>query len=128
MPAPEGVETELAPELVGEPAGSPLAGTMELEIAQADGDDLVVGDCGQPVIRKERHRARHRMAGHDEVDGLAPGGLLGGVDFAEVKDVPLENTTVGDAPVFNDAPVVVDLAVFLPRSALEKHADRTLCK
>jgi hypothetical protein len=47
-----------------------------------------------------------------EIDGLAPGGLLTTVEFAEIQDVPLKDATVVEAAVFDHAPVEVFLAIF----------------
>ncbi|MDE3066783.1 MAG: hypothetical protein KGJ60_04440, partial [Verrucomicrobiota bacterium] len=48
-----------------------------------------------------------------DLNGLAPSRLLRGVDFAQVKHVPLHHPASAiDAPVFDQAPVVVLLAIF----------------
>jgi hypothetical protein len=47
--------------------------------------------------------------------------LLEAVEFAEVEHVALEDSSASDAAAFNDAPVVMFLAVLPALLAAQKH-------
>jgi hypothetical protein len=50
-----------------------------------------------------------------------PGSLFGGVDFSQVKHVPLHHLAAAiNALVFDQTPVVMLLAFFEPRALFEK--------
>ena len=70
---------------------------------------------------KQRHRARQGLAVLEHLDRFLPRGFLLVVDLAQVKHLPLHDPLTDTALVFHDAPVTVLLAVFLPRSAAQKH-------
>ncbi len=58
----------------------------------------------------------------DEIDRLAPGGLLPATGFAKVKHLSLEDTPTWDAVVFNDTPVEVLVAILATFFSAEVHS------
>ena len=62
------------------------------------------------LLRKERDLARRVLVLAEEIDGLAPGGFLHAVEFAQVKNVALDDALVGQSPVFHDTPIERHLA------------------
>ena len=87
---------------------------MKREIAQADLHHAGIVNGGGAVVREERNLARRVLAFHKSVEGLAPRLTLAVVDLPEVKHLPLEDASVVEAFVFDDTPVGVRLAIFLP--------------
>jgi monomeric isocitrate dehydrogenase len=61
------------------------------------------------------------------LDGFAPGQLLGVIDLAQIKHVPLHHSASRHAPVLDNAPATVFLAVFLADFAAQKHNGCQLC-
>jgi len=57
----------------------------------------------------------------EEIDGLAPRAFLASVEFAEVKNVALENATVVKTTIFHNAPVEALFAILEAFRAAEKH-------
>jgi hypothetical protein len=57
-----------------------------------------------------------------DLDGLAPGFTLAGVDLAELEHLALRHAAVGRAAVLHHAPVFVGLAVLLAALAAQEHA------
>jgi hypothetical protein len=62
----------------------------------------------------------------DCFDRLAPRRFLPPVEFAQVKDVTLEDPSIGATPVFHNAPVEVLLAIFAAFRTTEKHDGRAV--
>jgi hypothetical protein len=50
----------------------------------------------------------------EHLNRLAPHLLLRGIDLAQIQQVPLQHTSTGQAPILDDAPVPVHLAIFPP--------------
>jgi hypothetical protein len=121
--APEVIKAGLFPEFATEPAGPPLAGAFEAHFGEADahiGYRWVVW-TGQVFFGKERYLAGGLLVMIEEFHGLAPWRLLEAVEFAEVEHVALEDSSASDAAAFNDAPVVMFLAVLPALLAAQKH-------
>jgi hypothetical protein len=66
------------------------------------------------LIGKECHLLRRVIIHAEEIDRLAPGRLLDAIDLTEIENVPLNDTLVSEPPIFDDAPVKVLLAIFVP--------------
>jgi len=82
---PEGIELELAPELQGEAAGTPLAWATDRDRIQADGNAVLPGVIGQgTIVRLEGQRALGGVPLVEDGDGLFPGGEPGIVDLAQI--------------------------------------------
>ncbi|MPM53771.1 hypothetical protein SDC9_100540 [bioreactor metagenome] len=121
MLSPELVQSELLIEKAGQPASAPLPGAAQFQFVQADADDLVA--LGSSLLWKQRHRSGLLRTFFKNFDGLAPGRLLRGIDFSEIKHVTLHHLASAiDPPVFGQAPVAMLLAVFEPDSLFEKHS------
>jgi len=61
----------------------------------------------------------------EEFHGLAPGGFLSTVEFTEIKHMTLQDTTAHDPAVFDNAPVVMLLAILPAFLAAQKHVSIT---
>ena len=59
---------------------------------------------------------------------FVPGLLLRIGDLAEIEDGFLYITTADNFSLFNDAVIVVDLAVFFPLMSFQVHADIIACE
>jgi hypothetical protein len=62
-----------------------------------------------------------------QLDGFAPSQLLGVVDLAQIKHVPLHHSASRHAPVLDKAPATVFLGVLLADFAAQKHNGCQLC-
>jgi hypothetical protein len=117
----EGVELEVAPELIAQPARAPGAGTGELELGELHLHGGRVRRGRSAVGGKERTLAGLAVLFIEDGNGLLPGGALGIVDLAQVEDVPLHHAAP-DAAALDDRPGARLLAVLFARAAFEKHA------
>ena len=122
---------ELLPEIAGEPARAPLAWANEAHLTKAQADDgNGIAGIGK---RSELHREKGGLLGRlgvvgEELDGFAPGGFLNAVEFAEIEDGALEDTVIGEAPVFDDGPVEVFFAVFAAFVATQEHEGKEFAR
>lgn len=116
----EGVELEVAPELIAQPARAPGAGTGELELVELHLHGGRVRGGRGAVGRKERALTGLAVLFVEDGNGLLPGGALGVVDLAQIEDVPLHHAA-SDAAALDDGPGAMLLAVLFARAALEKH-------
>jgi hypothetical protein len=57
----------------------------------------------------------------EDVNGVLPGIELGGVEFAEMEHLSLDDDVAADAETFADGVVSVSLAVFGAGATFEKH-------
>lgn len=57
-----------------------------------------------------------------DLDGPLPGVVLGGVEFAQVEDLALDDAVAAEAEAFADGVEGVGLAIFAAGAAFEKHA------
>ena len=117
----EGIELQIAPELIAQPAGAPGTGTAELELVQLHLHGGRGGGGRRAIGGKERTLTGLAVAFIEDGNGLLPGGALGVVDFAQIEDVPLHHGAP-EAAALDDRPGAMLLAVFFARAALEKHA------
>jgi hypothetical protein len=56
------------------------------------------------------------------LDGLAPGGFLTAVEFAEVEHLPLKHVSARDPAFFDHTPVEVLFAILAASFTAEEHA------
>jgi hypothetical protein len=117
----EGVELEIAPELIAQPARAPGAGAGELELRKLHLHRRRGGEGRGAVGGKERALAGLAIVFVEDGNGLLPGGALGIVDLTQVENVPLHHAAP-DAAALDDGPGAMLPAVFFARAALEKHA------
>jgi len=82
------------------------------------------------LIWEERHLLWRGVILAEEIDRLAPDGLLDAIDlpakmkksgwlspfgrFTEVKHMPLDDAVICEPPIFDDTPIEVRLAIFKP--------------
>jgi hypothetical protein len=76
-----------------------------------DGKLLDAHLCRGVLLWKQRDLARRVLVLAEEFDGLAPGGFLHAVEFAQVKHVPLDDALAGQPPVFHDTPIKMLFAI-----------------
>ena len=72
-------------------------------------------------LREERHRARPRRTVLENLDRLAPALALAVIDFAQIEHMALDDFPAGHALVFDDAPIVVRLAILEAFAGAQKH-------
>jgi len=63
------------------------------------------------LLWKERDLARRVLVLAEEFDGLAPGGFLHAIEFAQVKNMALDEALVGPPAIFHDTPIEMLLAL-----------------
>jgi hypothetical protein len=70
---------------------------------------------------KSTTAARPRLTVLENLDRLAPALALAVIDFAQVEHMALDDLAAGHALVFDDAPIVVRLAILEAFAAAQKH-------
>ena len=131
-PSKEGVEAELFVELATQPAGAPLPRVAQFQLRKLDAPHrcLAASALGaaligfKSVVAQKRDGFGSHQAVLEDLNALLPRLLLAVTDFTEVEHMALEHLAPGHAPVFHDAPIAVQLAVFRPRFAAQEHDDR----
>ena len=119
--APEGVEAEVGPELGGRPAVAEAAGRLHREGGELDLDHVGIVGSRLVAVGEEAQLAALAVLVQD-VKGVLPGPELGGVEFAQVEDLALDDAMATDAQTLADRIVAVRLAVFRAGATFEKHA------
>ena len=117
----EGIELEVAPELIAQPARAPGARAGELQFMEPHLHGGGVASQGGAIFGKERALPGLALLFVEDFDGLLPGGALGVVDLTQIEDVALHDAA-SDATALDDRPGAMRLAVLFARTALEKHA------
>jgi hypothetical protein len=74
-----------------------------------------------PVVREQAHGGVALFVLVEDVQSLAPCGLLLVVDLAQVQHGPLYRLATQQAPVFDDAEAAAVLAVLVAIGAAQKH-------
>ena len=107
----EGVELEVAPELIAQPARTPGTGAGELELGKLHLHGGRGGEGRGAVGGKERALTGLAVVFIEDIDGFLPGGALGIVDLVQVEDVPPHHAAPSRArgggsrrPTRSDAP------------------------
>ena len=116
----EGVQLQVAPELVAQPAGAPGAGPGELQLVEPHLHGGGVAGLGRPILREQGALPGLALLFVEDFDGLLPGGALRVVDLAQVEDVALHDRA-SDATALDNGPGAMVLAVLLAHAAFEKH-------
>src|SRR5258708_38224326 len=127
MLLPELIQSQFGIDLAKEPAGAPLPGMAEFHLREFDADDVLIINLNGTLGGKQCHRAWQSLAMFKNIDGLLPGSFLLIVDLAQIKNRLLHDPATRAPFVFNDAPVAMLLAVFLPRRETQKHIGQQLC-
>jgi len=63
-------------------------------------------------LREQGDGAGLGLPGFQNLNGFAPSLFLAGIDFAQIERVPLHHAATAHALVFNQAPVMMLLAIF----------------
>ena len=84
-------------------------------------DALLLGRLRNAILREERHGTRLRFALREDFDALAPALALAVIDFPQIEHMTLDDLPAGHAFVFDDAPVMMLLAILEPFAAAQKH-------
>src|SRR5665647_2884541 len=128
---PKLVQPQLLPQVQRQPASPPLSRAPQLQLPQSQPDNLLSPHRGphRNGFWKQSRRGRRpvRLWLGKQLDGFAPSQLLGVVDLAQIKHVPLHHSASRHAPVLNKAPATVFLAVLLADFAAQKHNGCQLC-
>ena len=119
---PKRIQPKLGIKLAGQPAGTPLPGTVQAEVSEPKPDAYVGGIAGNRAIPgKERHLPRLRTLLVEPLQNPAPRLFLAIVDLTQIKHRALDDPASGAAPVFHNGPIPVFLAVLLPLGVAQKH-------
>jgi hypothetical protein len=73
------------------------------------------------LLGEQRDLARRVLVLAEEFDGLAPGGFLHAVEFAQVENVALDDALVGQPTIFHDTPIEMLLAILATFGTTQKH-------
>ena len=114
---PRSAQTELG----GGPAIAEAAGRAHGAGVEFDGEDVGGVRDGAVAVGEEAQLVALAVFVED-FEGALPGVELGGVEFAEVEDLALDDAGGADANGFADGVVGVGLAVFGAGAGLEIHA------
>jgi hypothetical protein len=108
----EAVQPQLPIELAGQPAGAPLARSVQLHLAQMHLDAVIRRMVGYGPIGREQGQLAG-LAGLlvEALDHPAPGFTLTVVDLAQIKNLALHDPAARATLALNNAPVAVLLAV-----------------
>jgi hypothetical protein len=94
---------------------------MKLQFTEPDLDDFACKFRRLTIGGKQCYLSALRFVVFKNIDGFAPGSMLAVINFAEIKDLPLNNAVVRCAPVLDNAPVSMFFAVFKAAFSPEKH-------
>ena len=84
-------------------------------------NDLLIVDRRRLLFGKKRHGPWSAAAIFEDLDRLAPDLTLIVVNLSKIKHLPLHHLATSDAPVFDEIPIAVLLAIFSSRRAAQKH-------
>jgi hypothetical protein len=124
MLAPKGIQAEHLPEFAAQPASAPLPRPTQRHLRESDAHDgqiIIVAEHRRILFREERDLLRRVIVLAEEIDCLAPRSLLPAIEFAKVKHMPLSDTTIVKATVFDHTPVEVLFAIFDSFCATQEH-------
>jgi len=111
---PEARQAQFLPEQASQPAVSEGPWPQQPHLRQDNRERIGLIGWDGAVGRKQRELAGLPGILVEHRNGLPPGEFLAVVDLSEVEHLPLLDAAVGQAVGFDDAPVAVQLAVFLP--------------
>ena len=85
-----------------------------MKIAEAYLHHITIQHRRNPIFREKCQLLGTGFPFLKNLNGFAPGGLLGLVDFSKVQYLSLDMPISMNPPVFDDAPIAVDFAIFTP--------------
>jgi hypothetical protein len=119
--APELVQSQLIPQNHRQPARAPLTRAAQTHAAQSDRNHVAIENRRTTVLGEQRDLRRlSRLVEH--LDRAAPGRMLAIVDLAEIGHLSLNHAPALDAPVLDDRPGPMLLAILAANLVAQKHA------
>ena len=118
--APELVQPQLIPQDHRQPARAPLTRAARTHAAQSDRNHVAVENRRRTVLREQRDLRRlSRLVEH--LDRATPGRMLAIVDLAEIGHLSLNHAPALNAPVLDDRPGPMLLAILAANLVAQKH-------
>jgi hypothetical protein len=124
--APEQVKVHPLPHFQPQPASAPLPRSTHRQCVQPYRHHRAVQLRRCTVFRKQRHGARCTSPVLQDLNASAPRLALRVVDLAQIENMSLYYSAAARALALDDAPVAVQLAVFLADFGTQKHAGEFL--
>src|SRR6516162_4842594 len=123
---PEPIQLQLAPQLTGQPAGAPLPRPAQRQRRETNSHRRPLVDRRAAILGEQRQGPR--LAGRlvEDLDRLAPGRGLRPANLSQIEDLPLHHPAIVEAPILDDVPIDVRLAVFLASALPQKHDSANL--
>ena len=118
---PKAIQSELRVKPAGQPARAPLPGPVQRQRLEPEAHDALVARGRDAILGEERHGARPRRIVLENLDRLAPRLALAVIDFTQVEHMALDDFSAGHALVFDDAPIVMRLAILEAFAAAQEH-------
>lgn len=119
---PERLEPELRVELAGQPARAPLPWPMQLHRLEPHLHPEALRVRRHLTVRgKKRQRPRGLAQRIKRLDRATPRRALAVIDLAQIEHRALHDLAARAAPVLDDRPVAMRLAVFAAPIAFEEH-------
>ena len=119
-PTPEAVQRQPVPQAQRQPTRPPLARVVQRQLRDVDLHHLAIQRRRLPILGKQRHLTRPRLALHN-LDRAAPRRALAVVDLAEIQNLALNHPAAAHSDVLHHAPVTVLLAVLETSLAAHEH-------
>src|SRR5450432_2518632 len=118
---PELVQPQLVPQNHRQPARPPLTRAAQTHAAQADRNHVAVENRRRAVLGEQRDLRRlSRLV--EDLDRATPGRMLAIVDLAEIGYLSLNHAPALNAPVLDNRPGTMLLAVLAANLVAQKHA------
>src|ERR1017187_6810061 len=118
---PKLVQSQLIPQKSRHPAGTPLTRPTQPHGAQPDRHHIAIEDRRKTILGKQRDLFGLPSAFIEDLDRLAPRHSLAVVDLSKIKYLPLNHAAIINAPVFDNRPCAMFLAVLAANLGAQKH-------
>src|SRR5450631_816095 len=118
---PELVQSQLIPQKSGHPAGTPLTRPTQSHVAQSDRHHIAIEHRGNTILRKQRYLFGLSGAFIEDLNRPAPRRSLAVVDLSKIQHLPLNHAAIMNAPVLDNRPCPMFLAVLVTNLGAQKH-------
>ena len=118
---PKLVQSQLIPQKSGHPAGAPLTRPTQPHGAQPDRHHIAIESRRKTIRWKQCDLFGLPGAFIEDLDRLAPRRSLAVVDLSKIKHLPLNHAAIMNAPVFDNRPCPMVLAVLAANLGAQKH-------
>ena len=125
---PKLIQPELLPQLARQPAIAEGPRPPQFQPAQLHLDAVQRIGGNFPVIREQAHGGVALFVFVEDLQRLAPRGLLLVVDLAQIQHRPLHRLAAGQPPILHDAEVAVVLAVLLSVRCCAETSEAAECQ